>query len=192
MDKPRAQSRGPHHHKKRKKAARSFLVRRKHSEGPKHQENSDANCHASVRLPQQWQHQAAGSTNNYFKVQACGEMCRITASITFMQDSSWHIHYLDREIRKNVPVLSLFHEHIISPGEVVQLIETVDTFSLCPGNPDERFVDFVRERRGGEVKGDRGTGPVVAYIDNTPVTDTQGKRYICTVRRTDCDIVGQF
>ena len=57
-----------------------------------------------------------------------------------MQDSSWHIHYLYREIRKNVPVLSLFHEHIISPGEVVQLIETVDTFSLCPGNPDERFV----------------------------------------------------
>ena len=53
--------------------------------------------------------------------------------------------------------------------------------------PDEKFVS-VRKDKGGIVRGARGNGDVVAYIDNSVVTDHSGKQYECTVRRVDCDM----
>ena len=39
------------------------------------------------------------------------------------------------------------------------------------------------------MRGARGNGDVVAFIDKSSVTDHSGKQYQCTVRRVDCDML---
>ena len=68
------------------------------------------------------------------------------------------------------------------------LIKAVDNAVLCPDNPDEKFVSACKDK-GGYVRGGRGNGDVVAFIDKSSVTDHSVKQYQCTVRRVDCDVL---
>ena len=43
--------------------------------------------------------------------------------------------------------------------------------------------------KGGEVKGQRENGPVVAVLENNPVKDTTREIYSQTIRRVDCEIL---
>lgn len=39
------------------------------------------------------------------------------------------------------------------------------------------------------MKGARGTGDTIPFIDSTPVIDSKGQSYPRTFRRVDCDVI---
>lgn len=112
-------------------------------------------------------------------------MCAIVASITIHQDNTWKVFFHGREIPHTNFLLSRFPVQISSPDTVTTMIDVVNRANICPGNPEKKFVDFCQEKRGGEIRGERGLGPVVAFVDKTTVTGTQGETLNCSVRRTD-------
>ena len=93
----------------------------------------------------------------------------------------------DRKVPPTCSVLKKFSDDL-SLDSIAKLLQQVNRSVLCPGNPEDKFVSIYKNK-GGKVRGDRGRGSVVAYIDNTKVIDSQGKSYCCSVRRTDCDII---
>ena len=84
-------------------------------------------------------------------------------------------------------VLAKFPEYL-PPDRYIELVCAVDEAALCPGNPEERYVNICK-KKGGMIRGERGHGDVVAYIDNTTVIDYLGNSFCCSVRRTECDII---
>jgi hypothetical protein len=101
---------------------------------------------------------------------------------------SWNVFFHDRRVPTRNPLLSGFPHYITSSDFALELLTAVDTAFVCTGNPDEKFINIC-SMRGGEVRGDRGHGDVVACIDKSSVTDASGKVFSCSVRRKDCELL---
>lgn len=93
-----------------------------------------------------------------------------------------------REIPSTRRVLNVLPPIIHSPEDVSRIVNVVDSASLCPGNPDSQFASLC-EKRGGSIRGNRGSGEEMTYFDNRPVVDSDGNTYSATVRRVDCDVL---
>ncbi len=145
---------------------------------------------ATASLPnEQWQVFEDGDEMQYCKVERTESgVHRVTSSVIVHCDKSWDVFYCDRKVPTFNTLLASFPDHIGSSEVATQLLTKVDRAVLCPGNPEEKFVDLC-SKRGGEVKGERGHGAVIACIDNTSVTDSHGKIYGSSVRRTDCEVI---
>ena len=76
----------------------------------------------------------------------------------------------------------------LTDDKLSDMIKAIDNADLCPGNPDEKFISAAKDK-GEIVRGARGTGDVIASIDNSVVRDHSGKQYQCIVRRVDCDLL---
>ena len=114
--------------------------------------------------------------------------CRVTITVNIHSDMSWDVFFHDRKLPTGIPLLSGFPDHITSSDVAMKLFSAVDSAFTCIGSPDEKFINMC-SMRGGEVRGDRGHGDVVAYIDKTLVTDASGKVFSCSVRRNDCELL---
>ncbi len=117
------------------------------------------------------------------------KMCSIIASITVHQDDSWNVFFHDKEIPHTNALLRKFSDQTLTSDAVLEMIGVISKATVCPGNPEKKFVDFCRDKRGGVIRGERGSGPVVAYIDNVTATDHDGETLNNSVRCTDCDIM---
>ena len=51
-----------------------------------------------------------------------------------------------------------------------------DDAVLCPGNPEHKFI-AICQARGGAIKGERGCGDIVAFVDHSLVFDASGNYY---------------
>lgn len=112
----------------------------------------------------------------------------MTASVVIDEtEKSWKVHVHGNEVPSTCNVLSRYPTHISSALTLCELIATIDNSVLCPGNPDEKFVELYDKK--GEVKGDRGNGTVVAVVKEASVEDLQGNPCSKTIRRVDCDVI---
>ena len=112
---------------------------------------------------------------------------KVVMSVVIQMDTTWSIFIFDKEVPNTCRIFDDFPDHLPLQRQI-ELVETVHKAAVCPGNPEDRFVSLCK-RRGGEVRGERGRGSAVAYIDNNVVIDSQGTKYCCSVRRTDCDLL---
>ena len=187
------------HHKRRKKNARSRFDRRKNDERHRQQankENSSILPHPkstadiipdiSLLLPKHWQKL---SDTQYCKVEeGSNGLGEVTASVILDSDRTWNAYVGDKKVPDTCDVLARFRSFPLTDDKLPDLIKAIDNAVLCPGNPDEKFVSACKDK-GGCVRGARGNGDVVAFIDKSYVTDHSGKQYQCTVRRVDCDML---
>ena len=67
------------------------------------------------------------------------------------------------------------------------LVQTIETASLCPGNPDEKFVEMIKARHKQKVIS--VSGEVAAQVDSYPVF-YDGKDYACILRTAGCSMLG--
>ena len=111
----------------------------------------------------------------------------LTSSVTIYPDNVWKVFIHDNKVPAKCPILAIFPDNILL-SQVSALVDTMHSAVKCPGNPEEKFVNICK-KRGGEVRGERGHGYVIASIDNHEVIDVQGETYPCTLRRNDCDIL---
>ena len=111
----------------------------------------------------------------------------VTASVIIDADYTWNVYVGEKKVPDTCGVLARFQSPL-TDDKLSDMIKAIDNADLCPGNPDEKFISVVRDK-GEIVRGARGTGDVIASIDNSVVRDHSGKQYQCTVRRVDCDLL---
>ena len=112
----------------------------------------------------------------------------VTASILLRADGTWNSYICNKVVPVTCKALSTFPITITTPNTILDIIRIIDNAVLCPGNPEPHFIDIYK-RKGGEVKGERGNGETVAFVDGTPVTTTSGEKHLQTLRRVDCQIL---
>ena len=169
-------------HKKKKKGARAQFDRRKNDERHQQQSNKEN------LLPEQWQDLSSNGTPQYSKLENGPKgLCLVTTTGS-RSGCTWNVHVGDKKVPESCHLLMKSSPCTSSSKVLPNLIRSVDRARLCPGNPEEQFATICH-KRGGEMKGERGTGDRIAFIDSTSVVDSKGQSYPCTVRRVDCDIL---
>ena len=141
-------------------------------------------------LPDLWQKTTTSNSTQYYKVEkATNGVCQVTLSVIIYPDLTLSVYVHDKEVPKSCALLKKLETGALSANDVSTLIRTVDQAILCPGHPEEVYVTNCQKR--GEVKGGRGAGEAVGYVDNSPVSDRKGQCYPLTVRRIDCNLFYQ-
>lgn len=69
----------------------------------------------------------------------------------------------------------------LTPLTILHLVNTIDQLHVCPGNPDDKFVDMVTSKKG-VIKSVVNT----AWILPAAPVICNGKLFWSTVRRCDC------
>lgn len=114
------------------------------------------------------------------------EPMKISHSIIINSNMSWSVfvHGYKVSSRKNTP-LSQFPDKL--PAASLQsLINVVDSASVCPGNPDKKFIDMVKAKKGAlkSISGEKA-----AAIDDAFQVSLNGEVYQQTIRTTDCSLL---
>lgn len=121
------------------------------------------------------------------KSDASGVRC-VAGSVVVSCDMSWSVHFHGVMVLAACKVLANFPLVIAALSVVMKLVQCVDQAVICPGCSDEEFVTLC-QKRGGTIKGQRGYGETVVFVDERPVIDSRGESHPRTVRRVDCDIL---
>ena len=180
MDKVHNQPSGRGHHKKKKKGAKLRFDRRKNDECHHHEANKEN------FFPEHRQDLSDADSTQYSKLEK-GPNGEVTKAVSHT-DHTWNVHVGGNKVPETCQLLVKFSPSTTSSKVLLNLVKSVDEAHLRPGNPEEQFITIC-QKRGGEIKGRRGTGDVVAFIGRTPVIDYKGQTYLCTVRRVDCNII---
>ena len=87
----------------------------------------------------------------------------VVRSITVSADLTWYAHVLGKVVpRANVVIQSL-QANVSSESFLQHVLLTIQSARLCPGNPEEHFVQLL-ERKGGKVYS--RSGNVRAFVDD--------------------------
>ena len=111
-------------------------------------------------------------------------MCSIVVS----DDLMWSVYVHGVKVPTTCKVLADCPPSIASARSISVILRCVDKAVICQGNHEEEFVSLCT-RRGGTIKGERGKGDTVAFIDNQSVNDSGGQSHPCTVRKIDCEVL---
>ena len=182
---------GKGHHKRRKKGARHNFYRQKNDERLRQQSLKEKNDPAlgNVALPSNWHAYINSSDVEYCQLTNDPDgMPEVTKRVRVYTNCSWSVLIREHRVPDTCSVLAHFPQTLETSNQISAVVETVNQAFICPGNPDQKFVD-VCQNKGGTLNGQRGNGDPVAFIDKHGVIDFSGQKYPCTVRRVDCDFL---
>ncbi len=166
------------YHQKRKKGGRSLFFRYKKScQSDPEKENSPPQT-PPLNLLTHWQ--ASEDSSQYFKIgENVSGVCAVTTSLVINSDRSWCAQFQGKKVPPSCSMLSSISTIITSQEVLSELISVLDKATLCHGNSDAAFCDIYADK-GGVVRGERGSGQTIAFLDSTPIP---------TIRKVDCDII---
>ena len=93
----------------------------------------------------------------------CVGISQHSHDIIIKTDLTWDVYIHGRKVRHGpfgAPALLQTIEN------VKDLVQTIETASICPGNPDEKFVEMIKARH--KQKGISVNGEVGAQVDSYP------------------------
>jgi len=79
-------------------------------------------------------------------------------------DGVWDVSIHSKRVPATCSVFSDI-PRVASPDDIAELMKIIDGCTLCPGNADAAFVKLYKSK-GGNVRGARGRGEAVAYVDD--------------------------
>ena len=106
-------------------------------------------------------------------------------AITVNSDLSWQVFSNTKKLPSTSKLFKDIPLTLKSSAAVLKLVNTVGNAVPCPGISDNDFVSLI-EKRGGTIRGERGCGSAVAYVDS--VVDSTGQRRVA-VRRVGCELL---
>ena len=110
----------------------------------------------------------------------------ITHCLTIEDDLSWKICIHSKEVTADqCPPLSDIPTHL-EANQLQHLLCLLDQLRVCPGHPDDHYVDMVRAKKGKLIS---TSGDIAAYIDSNAHVQLNGQTYSTTVRSTKCHIL---
>lgn len=113
----------------------------------------------------------------------CAGISRHLYDLIIKEDFTWALYIHGCEVN---------HEIVDAPdvltnvGQIQTLVQKIRKAKVCPGNPDERFVEMISSQKK-QVKSTDGR--VVACIFEGYPVDCDGIEYNCTVRTTACTML---
>lgn len=104
-----------------------------------------------LQLPDKWKKtESSNGGVMLMKIVKCGDDERpiISHSITINSDKTWSACILSKDLR---PHLSETYPSELPLDLLHDLVEAVDAYKICPGNPDDHFVEMVMQHKDGKV-----------------------------------------
>ena len=134
----------------------------------------------SSHLPQGWVYQSSENGIKLFKIlQLKDQQAIVTHSVIINNDRSWLAFVRDVSLK---PYLTWQLPLTVTSDTILELVQQVTHFSLCPGNPDHHFVDMLEKKKGKIVS---KVGQTVATLDHQGVV-INNKFLEVTVRTSAC------
>ena len=100
----------------------------------------------SSHLPQGWVYQSSENGIKLFKIlQLKDQQAIVTHSVIINNDRSWLAFVRDVSLK---PYLTWQLPLTVTSDTILELVQQVTHFSLCPGNPDHHFVDMLEKKKG--------------------------------------------
>ena len=111
----------------------------------------------------------------------------VTHTLTVHDDRTWSLHVHGQEVKPSHCNAIINFPSKLSPDVVAVLLKKLDSLCVCAGNPDPRFVQLLKAKKGSIVSAD---GTPSAYIDSTTI-ELNGVKYSETVRTSKCQVIGK-
>lgn len=111
----------------------------------------------------------------------------ISHSLIIHSDMKWTLHVHGKQVlRSTCSALSFFGESL-DMRAINELIQTLNTCSVCSGNPGSQFVKLCKESKDQIMRSQDGSNR--AYHDKSCKVKQRGEEFEETVRTTMCEIV---
>ena len=160
------------YHKGRKKGACSHFYHKKSSKAV--DKTSNLVCLNSTSLPPNWHLVDTGVRQQYCKLSNnCNHSLQVAVSIIVMPDGKWKAYAGSKLIPNSSKMLREIPENISSSNELISVITTLDRATPCPGNMEQESVS-IYQAKGGVVKGGRGNGAAVAFVEDHSLMTSSG------------------
>lgn len=111
---------------------------------------------------------------------------KVTHSLTVHEDMTWEVFVFGHKVNCIHTPLSIIPQHL-NADSLLRLLKLVEKSTVCPGNPDMRFVELVSSRKGKRIMS--GSGTLKAYVDDGFDVVMDGKVFCSTVRTAACTIL---
>ena len=110
----------------------------------------------------------------------------MTRSLTLSQDKTWVVHVHGKSL--DGTKCTALAQFPVRPSVVKQnqIIAVLDKLKVCPGNPDEQYLDLGDSRKGTFYDAHRNLG---AIVDSFFPVKLEGKLYDRTVRSIHCELL---
>ena len=113
----------------------------------------------------------------------------VVRSIVVKADYSWLIHVNNHRVDpQNVSLLKDVPP-LLDITSITNLLQAVHTLKTCAGNPDSKFTELARSKKGQFLSADK---KVVAYLDSGFRVVVDGQDHASTVRCSDCHLLTQY
>ena len=111
----------------------------------------------------------------------------VTHSVTIYEDRTWIAFVHGRQIdgNKSPPLSSI--PNILDEKSLENLLSKMDQCTVCPGHPDNRFVEMALSKRGKLMS--KNGKDVVGFVDKYAPVCLNGDMYNSTVRNSECEII---
>ena len=169
------------------KPGRPKKVRRRMTK--KIEELKDFDDTVSPCLSADWTKQSHDNHYEYIKLTKQGARGRvaITCSVQVHSDLTWNVLIHGQEVNKSkcVPLQGI-KEHLDSEVDAKKLFHVLTSANVCPGHPDQHFIEFINSRKGRLLSKDKHT---VAFLDRYALVTLNGETYSETVRSSSCELI---
>lgn len=139
---------------------------------------------ADIKLPCNWMQCSSDSGSVYSKVQPSSlKGSVVTHTLTIQSDNSWILHVLGRQL--NTSQYSSLNDYspTVHSNDINNLLAAIDGLHICPGHPDNHFVDMLKDKNG-VTKGNSAT-----VLDDYCDVTIEHTSYNVTIRHNDCNIL---
>lgn len=120
------------------------------------------------------------------KCAATTQPSKFLYDLTIKEDFTWELLIHGCKV-KCENLLSSFPDKLTHSNQVLDLVHLLDNATICPGNPDKKFVEMVSSRRKRRVESK--SGEVVANVIEGYNVYSDGREFNCTVRTTSCTML---
>ena len=90
--------------------------------------------------------------------------------------------------RINLDDFSVFSDipKMLTQDSLSKLLQVLNELKVCPGNPDDKFVEVVRAKKGGMKRKD---GELACFVDDYAPVHLNGDVYETTIRPSNCGML---
>ena len=113
---------------------------------------------------------------------------KVSHSVTVKEDLTWEVCILAHQVDPNNSLLSSVPQQL-DTSSLQRLLVLIEESSVCPGNPDEHFIEVMLSRKEHRIL--HSDGNVAAYVDDDFDVNINGTTANRTVRTSHCAIIVQ-
>ena len=111
----------------------------------------------------------------------------VTHSLRMYKYLTWNVFIHSMEVDKSICVPLKCISNKLNEEEIVKKIFHILTaVNVCPGHPDQHFIEFINYKNGRIVSKDNST---TAFLDTSASVILNGETYSQTVRSSSCELL---